>query len=1065
MSRASSTLAIPQPRPWPIVGNVPDLDGEAPMQSLMRLAREYGPFFRITLPGRELLVVSSHALVEELCDESRFDKAVRGPLLTLRELTGDSLFTARTDEPNWARAHRLLTPAFGPLPMKGYFAPMLDVAETMLDKWARLGDTDLDVADNMTRLTLDTIALCGFDYRLNSFYQREMHPFVDALVGALEETGKRLRRLPLQTRLMVVTNGQYQRDLKFMNDVVDQVIRERKASDRAGEQTDLLGLMLNAVDPVTGERLDDVNIRYQIVTFLIAGHETTSGLLSFTVYQLLRHPEVLSRAREEAERVLGEARPTFEHLRKLTYIDQVLRESLRIWPTAPGFSVYAKEDTLLGGRHPLRKGQALLVLVPQLHRDPAVWGPTPERFDPDRFSPEAAARIPTHAWKPFGNGQRACIGRQFAMQEATLVLAMLLRRFELVEHPRYTLKVKETLTLKPDGLRIRVRARQPTRIPTAAAQSPASAPARAPAPAAPVARHGTPLLVLFGSNSGSAEAFARRMAGDAATQGYVPTVAAMDAHAGRLPREGAVAIVTASYNGHPPDNAKAFCRWLEGLAPGALAGVRYTLFGCGNRDWAATYQAVPTRVDAQLEAAGAERLLPRGEADGRGDFLGDFDGWYAQVWPTLGRAFGVETAEAAAGPRFHVERADAHEDPLQEAHGTREVEVLATRELVDMTSPFGRSKREVVLRLPEGMTYRAGDHLALLPENPPELVERAARRFGLKPDDALVLRQMRQEDSLLPVDRPVTVRQLLTRFVELTQPATRRDVQLLARYTECPPEKRKLLALAGEAGTDTGAYKTEVLDKRVSMLELLEQFAACELPFGVLLELLPPMRPRRYSLSTSPLKDPTRCTLTVATVEGPAWSGRGHFRGTASGFLARVEPGTRVAAAIRPPHSPFFLPEDPTVPVVLIGAGTGLAPYRGFLEERAELQARGTRLGPALLFFGCDHPDVDLLYREELEAWQAQGIVELLPAFFRQERDGITFVQHRLWAERERVMALMDEGAIFYVCGDGRRMAPAVRETLGRIHQEKKGCTAEQAAEWMRRMEQERRYLADVFGG
>jgi cytochrome P450/NADPH-cytochrome P450 reductase len=1050
------------------VGNVPDVDGERPVQSFMRLARELGPLFRMQFPGNSLLAVSSHALVDEVCDESRFDKYLSSPLRNVRDFVGDGLFTAHTHEPNWQKAHRLLTPAFGPLAMKGYFEPMLDVAETMLDKWARLGpDADLDVPDNMTRLTLDTIALCGFDYRFNSFYQKEMHPFVDAMVRSLAEAGARGRRLSVQTRLMLMTQAQYRHDVAHMNEVVDRVIAERKASPRAGEQKDLLGLMLNAVDPVTGERLSDLNIRYQIITFLIAGHETTSGLLSFTLYQLLRNPHVLARATEEADRVLGDARPTFEHLRKLPYTDQVLRESLRVWPTAPAFAVYPKEDTVIGGQYAVRQGECLMVLIPELHRDPAVWK-APERFDPDRFSPENAARIPTHAFKPFGNGQRACIGRQFAMQEATLLLAMMLRRFELVDHHRYELKVKETLTLKPDDFHIRVRVRPHARasVPTAAAPA-ATAPAAAPsrAAAAPVAAHGTPLLVLFGSNTGSAEAFARRLAGDAAAQGYAASVAPMDAHAGRLPREGAVVLVTASYNGRPPDNAKAFCDWLTTLEPGALAGVRYTVFGCGSRDWAATYQAVPTRVDAALEAAGATRLLARGEADGRGDFFGDFDAWHAGVWPTLAEAFGVAAAEASAAPRYRVERADAGKDPLVEAHAPLTVEVLENRELVDMASPFGRSKRELVLRLPEGVTYRAGDHLQVLAENAPALVERAARRFGLSLDEALVVRRTREEDSSLPVDRPLTVRQLLSRYVELAQPATRKDVALLARHTQCPPEKRKLLALAGAPDAGADLYKAEVLDKRVSVLELLERFAACELPFAAFLELLPAMKPRRYSLSSSPRVDPTRATLTVALLDAPALSGNGRHQGLASSFLARVTPGTRLLAAVRPPHAPFFLPEDPATPVVMIAAGTGMAPFRGFVEERAAQRKAGARLGEAHLFFGCDHPDVDLLYRRELEAWQREGVVQVHTAFFRQPDGDVTFVQHRLWAERERVKALLDAGARFYVCGDGRRMAPAVRETLGRIHQERSGCNPEQAEAWLQGLEQEGRYLADVFAG
>jgi cytochrome P450/NADPH-cytochrome P450 reductase len=1050
------------------VGNIPDLEAETPIQSMMRLSREHGPLFRLAFPGRSLLVLGSHELVDEVCDEQRFDKLVSQALNNIRDFAGDGLFTAHTGEPNWERAHRILLPAFGAQAMRGYFDLMLDIAEQLMEKWERLGpEADLDVPDNMTRLTLDTIALCGFGYRFNSFYQREMHPFVDAMVRGLAEAGDRTRRLPLQTRLMLMTRQQYQRDIAYMHEVVDQVIRERRRSGDAATRKDLLSLMLQGVDPVSGQGLDDLNIRNQVVTFLIAGHETTSGLLSFTLYHLLKHPDVLARATAEVDRVLGRdpsRRPTFEQMHQLTYLDQVLRESLRLWPTAPAFALYPREDTMLGGTWPLRKGESLMVLTPMLHRDPEVW-PEPERFDPDRFTPEAVAAHPPNAWKPFGNGQRACIGRQFAMQEATLVLAMLLQRFQLVDHTGYQLRIKETLTLKPDDFRMRVRPRGDGER-TVVELRPASpvAPEKPTWTSGPVAQHGTPLLVLYGSNMGSSEAFARRLASDAAVQGYVPTVATMDEYTGRLPREGAVVIVTASYNGNPPDNARAFCRWVEELPPGALAGVRYAVFGCGNRDWAATWQSVPKRVDERLAAAGAQRMLSRGEADARGDFFGDFEGWYQGVWPTLGEAFGVGAAETSQAPRYEVERLGPTVDPLEAAHGVVPVEVVVNRELVDMTSPFGRSKRHLEVRLPDGVSYRTGDHLAVLPENAPEQVERVARRFGLNPDETVLIRHTREEPSTLPLDRPVTVRTLLGRHVELSTPATRRDLQLLAKYTACPPEKKRLLALAGEGGVEPEAYRTQVLDKRVSVLDLLEEFPACELPFGVFLELLPAMKPRRYSISSSPLQSPERCAITLAVVDAPAWSGRGRYRGTCSSHLARVEPGTRIQAVIREPHSPFRPPEDPSVPVVMIGAGTGLAPFRGFIQERAGLAERGTSLGKALLFFGCDHPEVDFLYREELEAWQARGVVEVFPAFFRQEREGVTFVQHRLWAERERVGALLDAGARLYVCGDGRYMAPAVRETVVRIHQERAGCTAEQAAAWLRELEQRQRYLADVFG-
>jgi cytochrome P450/NADPH-cytochrome P450 reductase len=1046
------------------LGNVPDVGMTTPIQSMMRLARELGPLYRLSFPGQDLLVASSHELVAELCDEVRFDKHVHAALRQIRRFTGDGLFTARTDEPNWERAHRILMPAFGPAAMRDYFEPMLDVAEQMLEKWKRIGPrVDIDVPDNMTRLTLDTIALSGFGYRFNSFYQREMHPFVDAMVRSLAEAGARSRRQKLQTRLMLATQRQYERDIVFMNRVVDEVIAERRTAGEAGR--DLLGLMLAGEDPVTHERLDDVNIRNQIVTFLIAGHETTSGLLSFTIYHLLKFPEVQALARGEVDSVLGSARPSFEKLHRLTYLDQILRESLRLWPTAPAFAVQPRTDTVIGNAFAVDAGQPILVLTPILHRDPKVWSPDPERFDPSRFAADALKDRPDSAWKPFGNGQRACIGRQFAMQEATLVLAMILQRFELFDHTDYQLHIKETLTLKPDGFAIRVRPRSQSvasvvALPKSRAVNAAAAPSSI--DAKPVAAHGTPALVLFGSNMGSCERFAQQIAADATRRGYVATVAPMDAHTGKLPTSGVVLIVTASYNGQPPDNARAFCQWLAALAPGALAGVRYGVFGCGHRDWPTTYQAVPQAVDSLLHRAGAERLLARGQADAGGDFFGDFDTWSEPMWTTVDAAFSIAaSAPLADSPLYEIERGATAVAMLELAPGAVLMQVEANRELVDVASPFGRSKRHLEILFPESVTYRAGDYLAVLPENDLELINRVARRFALELDESLVVRRRRNEKSALPLDVPLRVRELFARYVELQAPATRRDVRLLAQYTRCPPEKQALLALCDDSPAGRERYRSEVLDKRASVLDLLERFAACELPIGVLFEMLPAAQPRLYSISSSPLADPRRCTLTVSVLEAAKWSGNGRYRGSCSSYLARLAPGDQLRAAVRVGRAEFRPPEDATVPMIMVAAGSGIAPFRGFIEDRAARAALSEPPGEALLFFGCDHPDVDFLYAAELHAWRS--VVEVLPAFSQKEAQGIKFVQHRLWAERERVAKLLEAGAHVYVCGDAKAMAPAVHETICRIRQLSTGSSPESAVEWLTKMELEGRYVADIF--
>src|SRR5258706_10070842 len=232
----------------------------------------------------------------------------------------------------------------------------------------------------------------------------------------------------------------------------------------------------------------------------------------------------MARAHAEMDRLLGGDRtvmPTYAEVNRFTFVNQILKETLRLWPTAPAFSLAPKEPTVLAGKYQLEKGLTCTVLIPMLHRDPAVWGEDVAVFNPDRFTPEREAELPSNAYKPFGNGVRACIGRQFALQEATLALGLILHRFKLFDHRKYSLEVRESLTIKPTNLFVRVQPRPST---TAAGHTatmvelvrPPAAPVPAPLMAAGPA-HQTPLLVLFGSNMGTAEGIAQQ--GGAAAQG------------------------------------------------------------------------------------------------------------------------------------------------------------------------------------------------------------------------------------------------------------------------------------------------------------------------------------------------------------------------------------------------------------------------------------------------------------------------------------------------------------------------------------------------------------------
>jgi cytochrome P450/NADPH-cytochrome P450 reductase len=1072
---------IPQPPEKFLLGNMLDLSAATPVQDMIRLAREYGPIYRMVFRGRVVLVVSGHELVNELSDENRFDKTIRGALGLVRRFAGDGLFTAKTQEPNWSKAHNILLPNFSQRAMKGYHPMMLDIAEQLVHKWERLNtDEEIDVVREMTNLTVDTIGLCGFGYRFNSFYHDAEHPFVSAMANALGTSMDELSDMPMEKLVQKKRGRQFQTDVRTMNEIVDRIIKDRRASEGVdlSDKTDLLSYMLSGVDKKSGEQLDDLNIRYQVITFLIAGHETTSGLLSFVIYHLLKHPEVAARAFEEVDRILGHdlsIKPTYAEVNQLIYITQILKETLRLFPTAPAYALVPYKDTVIGGRYKIKRQHQINVLLPMLHRDAAVWGASAEVFNPDNFAPAREAALPPNAYKPFGNGQRACIGRQFALQEATLVIGMILQRFKLIDHTRYELKIKETLTMKPDNFKIRVRLRRDdertffkkdsqTREVVDAEISSKTEDQRP-----RTERHETPLLALYGSNMGTAEELARRIAQDAQTNGFAVKVAPLDDYIGRLPKEGLVFITSSSYNGKPPDNAAQFCAWLERgeLAADSLSGVTYAVFGCGNRDWATTFQAVPRFIDERLAQLGATRFYRHGEGDARDDFEGQFQSWYQPLRSLVAEELKLKfEIDGKQKPFYKLEIVTAAQaSPFVDSFAARPVRVAANLELHrkegDKASP--RSTRHIELELPSDVTYAAGDHLGVIPHNTEALVKRVAARFGFERDAFIRLRKTGSRKTFLPVDETISVYRLLADYVELQETTTRTQISTLAEYTECPPEKIKLMAWTGEDERSAARYREEVFDRRVSLIDLLEEFPACTLPFEVYLEMLSPLRPRYYSISSSPLYNERVCSITVAVVEGEARSGHGTFAGVCTNYLRRQSKDSVIYAFVKDTKSVFRLPDNPATPIIMVGPGTGIAPFRGFLQERAALKAQGQEVGASILFFGCRHPQQDFIYEDELRRFEEEGVTRLSTSFSRLAGQPKCYVQNEIYVRRERVWEMLEAGAVIYVCGDASRMAPDVWRTFAAIYSEKTGASAAEAESWLNTMTAQNRYLVDVW--
>ena len=370
--------------------------------------------------------------------------------------------------------------------------------------------------------------------------------------------------------------------------------------------------MLQGRDPVTGEGLSDENIRYQLVTFLIAGHETTSGLLSFATYFLLQEPAGAGRRRapRSTPRSATRCRASSTSA-KLRYIEQMLMETLRIWPTAPAFALRAaRGHASSAASYAVTRRDTLMVLIPMLHRDTEGLG-------------RRRRGVPPRALRARGDGEAAAERLEAVRQRPAR-----LHRPAVRDAGGAAADGDDPAALRPDRGRpvLPARGRRDADAEAATASASASSAAAAASfklrSAVPAGRRqagrrrrrrrcapgeqATPLLVLYGSNTGSSEAFAERIASDAARRRATrPRPRRSTSMSARCRPTARSLILTASYEGQPPDNARQFTAWLEALAPGALKGVRYAVFGCGNRQWARTYQAVPKRFDAALEAAGA----------------------------------------------------------------------------------------------------------------------------------------------------------------------------------------------------------------------------------------------------------------------------------------------------------------------------------------------------------------------------------------------------------------------------------------------------------------------------
>ncbi|MCB9594292.1 MAG: cytochrome P450 [Sandaracinaceae bacterium] len=421
----------------PVLGHLREGVGD-PLTAFLRWRAEVGDVARVRLGAINCHLVSHPDLVREVLKDRHRDfvKPIQGRR-NLSKILGNGLLVSEGEF--WLRQRRIAQPAFHKRRIDGFGERMVTAATELGDEWARR-DEPFDVSRDMMRLTLRIVQ----ETLLGTAPTEDADRIGEAVSYISGEMNRRFRRvLQAPEAWPTPANRRFARHREVLDGAVHSIIQERRRSGVHGE--DLLSMLLDTVDDDTGESMDDRQLRDEVMTMFLAGHETTATALSWTFYLLGKHPEVARRMREEVRGVLGGRPPTADDYRALEYTRMVFNEAMRLYPPAWIMARSPRVDTELGG-YAIEGGSRMFLSPWVVHRHPDVW-PDPEGFDPERFRDMKS--IDPFAFFPFGGGRRMCIGHGFAMMEGVLILATLASRFHLELVPGQRVEPEALVTLRP----------------------------------------------------------------------------------------------------------------------------------------------------------------------------------------------------------------------------------------------------------------------------------------------------------------------------------------------------------------------------------------------------------------------------------------------------------------------------------------------------------------------------------------------------------------------------------------------------------------------------------------
>ncbi|CZR43692.1 putative NCP1-NADPH-cytochrome P450 reductase [Fusarium proliferatum ET1] len=621
-------------------------------------------------------------------------------------------------------------------------------------------------------------------------------------------------------------------------------------------------------------------------------------------------------------------------------------------------------------------------------------------------------------------------------------------------------------------------------------------------------------VVLFGSQSGNAQEFAEKLGREAHTRFSLRSIVAeiddytyQNLH--KLPENTIVFFILASYgDGEPTDNSEQFYNFLtdedddgpfDRLREHGLQNLSYSAFGLGNSSYA-HFNAVVRKVDERLQLCGARRLGPVGEADdGKGTNAEDFIEWKDKMWPQVMEAFGlVERDAGEREPAFEVVEIPNHHGPIFQADYTdrnlaQQAQAVTNHYFAPisdsrlLSDAGGRSYIHVELDIKDSkLDYQTGDHLLVSPINSDVEVERFLRVFGLwdKRHETIRARSL-SDDVSPPFPSPCSYESAARFYIDICGPVSREVVSAFANSVSNAKQKTMLRQL----GKDKEAFLalTEGSYYNVaSMMETLFLGETVDVPFAIIIEAMPKLQPRYYSISSSSALEADRVSITVAIESFLVTNTNRHFSGVATNFIldvASIEDDVISSSRVQPityslptkrPHLPpslsvcvrtstFRLPSDPTIPILMVGPGTGVAPFRGFVRERVAMHRQGTRFAPMTLLYGCRKRTEDFLYEKEWKAYASElgSKFRMYTAFSREQKHKV-YVQDLILQQSKDIASLIQNGGHVYVCGDVG-MGRGVTETLCKVLASETSMSLDDSQRELSDMRHSHRYQEDVW--